>query len=63
MAACEKCWRDANERVMHLGGSVVDRYNELLKERESNPCTPEQRRGALTDDEFWNRVQVERGQQ
>lgn len=37
MSACEKCWRDA-------GGSH-ERYLELLKEREANPCTPEQQAG------------------
>jgi hypothetical protein len=37
---CEKCWQDAAERVMLLGGSQVERYRELLKEREENPCPP-----------------------
>lgn len=37
MSACEKCWADA-------GGSY-ERYLELLKEREANPCTPEQQAG------------------
>lgn len=44
MATCEKCWRDAAWRVMHLGGSQVERYAQLLKEREATPCTPEQQR-------------------
>lgn len=37
MAACEKCWRDASLRVMLLGGSVVDHYNDLLRERVCEP--------------------------
>lgn len=39
MAACEKCWSDAAWRVQELGGSQVERYEELLKERYHNPCT------------------------
>jgi hypothetical protein len=45
MSVCEKCWSDA-------GGSY-ERYVELLTERASNPCTPEQQAGrekAQTDD-------------
>ena len=38
MAACEKCWRDANARAMHLGGTVSDHYHALLEERRDNPC-------------------------
>jgi hypothetical protein len=34
MSVCEKCWQDA-------GGDHA-RYLELLKERENNPCSPEQ---------------------
>lgn len=45
MAACEKCWRDAALQVMLSGGSQVERYQQLLKERENNPCTPEEQQG------------------
>jgi hypothetical protein len=38
MAACERCWRDAHFRVMHLGGSVIDHYHDLLRERTDRPC-------------------------
>jgi hypothetical protein len=38
MAACEQCWRDANERALLLGGSVSDHYRALLDERRDNPC-------------------------
>lgn len=46
---CEKCWGDAYGRMMGNGRSQSDNYHELLKEREANPCTPEQQRGE--DDE------------
>lgn len=42
MSACEKCWRDASMRALLLGGSVVDHYRDLLKERADKPCTAEQ---------------------
>jgi hypothetical protein len=38
MSACEKCWRDANARMLMLGGSVSDHYRDLLDERRDNPC-------------------------
>ena len=38
MSACEKCWRDANQRAFLLGGSVSDHYRALLDERRDNPC-------------------------
>lgn len=37
MSACEKCWADA--------GGNYERYLELLKQREANPCTPDQQAG------------------
>lgn len=43
MSACEKCWRDA-----HRGGPevcVADEYAKLLREREANPCSPEEQAG------------------
>lgn len=45
MSACEKCWADAFARARALGGSQVDHYHQLLKEREMKPCTPEEQRG------------------
>jgi len=47
---CEKCWKDAQTAVMLRGGSVVERYNELLKERGNNPCTPAEQLGDLIED-------------
>lgn len=43
MAACEKCWRDANQRALLLGGSVSDHYRDLLREREAQPCSTTER--------------------
>lgn len=43
MSACEKCWRDAR--------GDPDRYRELLEQRKSNPCSPEEQAG-----EWWDKV-------
>lgn len=43
--ACEKCWRDASARAMHLGGSTVEHYRDLLRERQDNPCSEAEQRG------------------
>lgn len=45
MAACEKCWRDANLRALTMGGSVTEHYHALLDERRDNTCAPD----AVTD--------------
>lgn len=37
MASCEKCWNDA--------GGNTDKYQRLIKERVTNPCTPEEQAG------------------
>lgn len=42
---CEKCWRDAGMRVMLLGGSQCDRYQEILRERKDSPCSKEEQEG------------------
>ena len=34
MSACEWCWRAASERVMYSGGSVTERYREVLHEQD-----------------------------
>ena len=46
MSACEKCWRDASQRALLLGGSVTDHYGDLLNERRSNPCSPDEASGS-----------------
>ena len=45
MPMCEKCWRDAGQRAMLLGGSQVEHYHEILGSRRDKPCTPEEQRG------------------
>lgn len=45
MSACEKCWRDANWRALHFGGSVTDHYHDLLRERKDKPCSEAEQRG------------------
>ncbi len=37
MVSCEKCWKDAN--------SNPEIYTQLIKERNVNPCTPEEQAG------------------
>jgi uncharacterized protein YcgI (DUF1989 family) len=31
---CEWCWSQAQRRAMLCGGSVVDRYNEVMAEQD-----------------------------
>ena len=46
--SCEKCWRDANARhFCTQSESVTFEYHRFLKEREDNPCTPEEQCGEL----------------
>jgi hypothetical protein len=41
--ACEKCWGDAYLRMLSEPSKPqADHYRDLLKEREGNPCTPEE---------------------
>jgi len=47
---CEKCWRDAAMRVMLCGGSQVHRYEEILREREDNPCSTSEQRGETIEE-------------
>ena len=42
MASCEKCWRDAGERMT---GDKSAEYQRLIIERKGNPCTPEEQAG------------------
>lgn len=48
MSSCEKCWADA---YMGPYGDQVDKYQRLIKERENNPCTPEEQAGEWWDKE------------
>lgn len=37
MTACETCWAAAQQDVMLLGGSVVDRYRQRIDEANGVP--------------------------
>jgi len=39
MSACEKCWGEAYGRSRDSGRSQTECYQEILKEREDNPCS------------------------
>jgi len=48
MSACEKCWGDAYLRWMsNPQKTQAEHYNDLLWERLTNPCTPEEQAGLL----------------
>ena len=51
MSACEKCWGDAVLRSYGSGRSQVECYQDLLRERESNPCSPRDQAGQFWDEE------------
>ena len=38
MSTCDKCWDDALSRTTTQGGTVVEHYFDLLKERRDDPC-------------------------
>ena len=46
MASCEKCWADAYKRSrIYPEKCQAEHYRDLIKERENNPCTPEEQAG------------------
>jgi len=47
---CEKCWEDAYRMSYGTGRSQAECYHQLLKERENNPCSAEERAG-----QFWDK--------
>jgi hypothetical protein len=51
MGSCEKCWNDAYRKAISLGIPQVEAYHLLLKERENNPCSPEEQAGQFWDEE------------
>jgi len=51
MASCEKCWDDSYLMTFGTGKDRAEVYNELLKERENNPCTEKEQAGQFWDDE------------
>uniref|UniRef100_A0A6M3LIL9 Uncharacterized protein n=1 Tax=viral metagenome TaxID=1070528 RepID=A0A6M3LIL9_9ZZZZ len=51
MPSCEKCWEDAYLRWMeHPEKDRTDHYKDLLRERTSNPCSPEEQAGQFWDE-------------
>lgn len=44
MAACEKCWSDANRRCP---SDAPAEYRRLLEESRDSPCTPEEQCGEM----------------
>jgi hypothetical protein len=49
MPACEKCWGAAYVRSRITGRSQTECYNDILNERELNPCSRVEQSG-----QFWN---------
>ena len=49
MPSCEKCWADAYDP--YQGITQVEKYQQLLKERGNNTCSPKERAGQWWDDE------------
>lgn len=49
MGACEKCWGEAYLRSRFNGKSQSENYADLLRERKSSPCTPEEQAGKSND--------------
>ena len=45
MASCEKCWSDAYLRSRMTMKPQSECYSDLIKERNDNPCTPEEQAG------------------
>lgn len=43
---CEKCWDDAYSRMLtNPNKSQYEHYQDMLRERNNNPCTKEQQNG------------------
>lgn len=47
---CEKCWKDAFIRSRMTGKSQAECYEELLEEREDNPCSLKEQAGDYWED-------------
>ena len=45
MASCEKCWGDAYLLARSSHRSQTEYYQQLIKDRADNPCTPEEQAG------------------
>ncbi len=51
MPSCERCWADAYLRSYGSHKSQSECYEELLKERKNNPCSPKDQAGQWWDEE------------
>jgi hypothetical protein len=52
MATCEKCWKDASERMLsEPQRSQTHHYLDLINERRKNPCSLKERAGHFWDEE------------
>ncbi len=52
MTSCEKCWGDAFRRALgEPWHTQHEHYLNLLRERADNPCTPEEQRGFIPENE------------
>lgn len=51
MSACEKCWSDAYFRSITTGKSQGECYNDILRMRGNNQCTPKEQAGQFWDEE------------
>jgi len=50
MPMCERCWGDAFLRARCTGRGQTECYEEILKERKDNPCTPKEQAGQWWDE-------------
>ena len=52
MPSCEKCWEDSNTRWRdNPEKDRMEHYNDLLRERAGNACSPEEQAGQFWDKE------------
>ena len=47
---CENCWEDAYGMSRYTGKGQNACYQELVKMREKNPCTPKKHAGQFWDE-------------
>lgn len=51
MSSCEKCWSDAYLKSILTGKSQIACYQQILKERKDNPCSPREQAGQFWDED------------
>ena len=53
MVSCEECWKDAGIRAnFNNSKSKAEHYQDILKERERNPCSPQKQAGIYWDEKI-----------